>query len=533
MNEAKNRSQAAGGTATSRQQSAVPALIAAALTLTLSLGGAAVPAVAQAQAAGGAVVPAAAQAQAAGGAVVPAAAQAQAAGSARGSAQEQDARRAVETMAYVMPQVAWSQPAESSQVPQDIRIMQRIVQTALGEVAAPELPDVLQPDADAPDAPAVGYIGSGDSSNATVWTLSTRGNRVYSVGSRDTTGFYMPGYGYLFTVKWQVGRGGSNFVLSTDVARARVVELNALAEEARRSAAARQGAEARAADEAERTLQQEREQVEAREAAWNEWSAQYRSLLAEALREVVAQYGSTLQRATPDEAITFMADFGGGEEETVTVSARRGELEGASREANLAAVRMSMGESGVSATLRTELKIREEIIDSSLQHDPGTNEVWIAFGAENRYFGGSSSYQYVPGYGVIFRKSARLNMATQVIRDVNVAARQREGGVVVAPLRTRIEESTEEQRAAYAAHLEDLEQQTAEILAIYGPTLTQLGESDWVGVFYNVGSAAGLLEGGISNFLVQARMSDIRQAGNQADPATWLRDRLVTNERQD
>ena len=51
-------------------------------------------------------------------------------------------------------------------------------------------------------------------------------------------------------------------------------------------------------------------------------------------------------------------------------------------------------------------------------------------------------------------------------------------------------------------------------------------------MYYNVGSAAGLLEGGISNFLVQARMADIRQAGNEPEGATWLAERLVTNERQ-
>jgi hypothetical protein len=60
-----------------------------------------------------------------------------------------------------------------------------------------------------------------------------------------------------------------------------------------------------------------------------------------------------------------------------------------------------------------------------------------------------------------------------------------------------------------------------------------MNDGDWVGVFYDVGSAAGLLEGGISNFLVQARMGDIRQAGRQADGAAWLLDRLVTNEKQE
>jgi len=216
----------------------------------------------------------------------------------------------------------------------------------------------------------------------------------------------------------------------------------------------------------------------------------YRDSLAEALREVVALYGSTLKRATPDEAITFIADFGGGEDETVTVSTRRGQLTGASRDENLAAVQMARGETGYAVGLD-----------------------------EARYFGGDSSYQYVPGYGALFRKGARLNMATQMIRRLNPDRRRSE--VAFETFREQMEEGTEEQRQAYTAHLADLKEKTAEILATYGPTLTGMNDDDWVGVFYDVGSAAGLLEGGISNFLVQARMADVRQAGRQADGAAW------------
>jgi len=137
----------------------------------------------------------------------------------------------------------------------------------------------------------------------------------------------------------------------------------------------------------------------------------------------------------------------------------------------------------------------------------------------------------VPGYGVLFHKTARLNLATEVVRQV-APTRVAPGGADQS-LRDRIDESTEEQRQAYTEHLGDLKQKTAEILATYGPTLTEMDDDGWVGVYYNVGRAAGLLEGGITNFLVQARMQDIRQAGYEADGSAWLLERLVTNEKQD
>jgi hypothetical protein len=433
----------------------------------------------------------------------------------------------------VAPQVAWSAGAEGTQVPQEIRIMQRIVSTALGEVAAPELPDALKQDAESSGSSRA-YAYSVGGSNATLLTLAGAANRVYSIGSRDVTGFYMQGYGYLFTVQWRVAPRGTPFQASAAaVERAaveRMAELNALASEARRAAAAGEASAARAAGEAERALEQERERLEERQSAWDLWSAQYRDVLAEALRDVVGLYGSTLKRATPEESITFIADFGGGEDETVTVSARRGQLTGASRDENLAAVQLAKGETGVSGTLRTELKIMAEIIDSSLQVER-TDDAWIAYSDQVRRYGGDSSYQYVPGYGVLFHKAARLNLATQVIRQV--APSRVAPGIAAQSLRQRIDESTEEQRQAYTEHLADLKQKTAEILATYGPTLTEMNDDAWVGVYYNVGPAAGLLEGGITNFLVQARMEDIRQAGREADGAAWMLDRLVTNEKQD
>lgn len=458
------------------------------------------------------------------------------AGVAQTAAKAQGAYRQVyEELAqdYAASQVAWSTGAEGTQVPQDIRIMQRIVSTALGEVEAPELPDALKQDAESSGA-STAYTYSVGGSAATVWTSVGAGNRVYSIGGRDVTGFYMQGYGYLFTVEWRVAPGGTPFLASgaavERMAVERIAELNALAGEARRAAAAGETSEARAAGEAERTLEQERERFEERQAAWDMWSAQYRDVLAEALRDVVALYGSTLKRATPDESITFIADFGGGEDATVTATVSRGQLTGASRDESLAAVQLSRGETGVSGTLRTELKIMAEIIDSALQVE-GTDDVWISYSNQLRHYGGDSSYQYVPGYGVLFHKAARLNLATQVVQQV--APSRVTPGVAAQSLRQRIDASTEEGHQAYTEHLADLAQKTAEILATYGPTLTQMSDDAWVGVYYDVGPAAGLLEGGITNFLVQARMEDIRQAGYEADGAAWLLDRLVTNEKQD
>jgi len=424
------------------------------------------------------------------------------------------------------PQAVWSVGGENPQVPQDIRIMQRIVSTALGEVDAPELPQVLQDsNADSPDSVLYSFGGN----ETRVVTVPRARGRVVGIGGRDVTGFYMQGYGYLFTVKWQVGRGGNGLFVS-GVTMERLAELEMLQNEAQRAATSAQADEARAAGDAERALQDRREQLQQQQEAWDQWSAEYRGVLAQALREVVARYGSTLKRAAPEESITFIADFGGGEDETVTVTARRGQLTGASPDDNMSAVEMSKGGAGVSESLRTELKIMAEIIDGSLQGDTADN-TWSYTTESARYFGGDSSYQYVPGYGVLFRKTARLNFATQVVAAI--AESRSSGGVGVAPLRERIEQSTEEQREFYAQHLADLKDQTAAILATYGPTLTGLDDDAWVGIYYNVGSAAGLLEGGISNFLVQARMSDVRQAGSQADGAAWLLDRLVTNEKQE
>ena len=99
--------------------------------------------------------------------------------------------------------------------------------------------------------------------------------------------------------------------------------------------------------------------------------------------------------------------------------------------------------------------------------------------------------------------------------------------------RVTVDSVKAEATKTYRAHLDTLRLKTAEVLATYGPTLTELKDDDWVGIYFDVGSAAALLGGGMDNYLVQARMRDIRQAATQSDPAAWLRGRLVTNEKED
>lgn len=426
----------------------------------------------------------------------------------------------VAPFAYTAVGARRAESSEGRQLPQDIRIMQRIVSTALGEVEPPESPAALRDPTDVePEAArAPRAFGFAFSFEETVGTGY--------VGGRSISGFYMPGYGYLFTVQWRIGgRFGDEHALE-----ARAAELAALARRAGAASASSEEAESRAANEARSTLEAERELIEERRQAWQTWAAEYRSRLAEELAGVLAQYGSTLDRAQPDESITFIADFGGGDAETATATARRGDLSGVGREENLDAVRLARGEAEITEQMRTELKIMSAIVDSSLQ-DAVEHEAAVVYSGRAWRFDGGDSFQYVPGYGVLFRKPARLNLATRVVQSVSPS---RSGSTVsVESLRDRIDQSTEEQRESYAEHLEALKRSSAEILATYGPTLTRLDSNEWVGIYYDVGSGAGLLEGGISNFLVQARMESIRTAASQTDPAAWLMQHLVTNEKQD
>jgi len=249
-----------------------------------------------------------------------------------------------------------------------------------------------------------------------------------------------------------------------------------------------------------------------------QWADEYRRRLSDALRDVIAGYGSTLRRAGAGESITFIADFGGGDAETVTMTVKADALHGSNVEANRDAIQISEGQAGVSERMHTQLEIMSGIIDTSLRPDETQGALYVS--GMGTYFGGSAEAQYVPGYGVIFRKSARMNTA-RTFADMSSRAFRM----------TAVDSVDTEARKAYQEHLDTLRRKTGEILATYGPTLTELRDDDWVGIYYAVGSAAALLGGGMDDYLVQARMRDVRQAAAQSDPGAWLAQRLVTNEK--
>ena len=370
-----------------------------------------------------------------------------------------------------------SQPQD---VPQDVRIMQTIVRTALSEVEAPEPPEE-------PASDSVAALGA--------WSTSrlSSGVSVYSTaagssffGRGDVSGFYMQGYGYLFTVRWPVGSAAS-FANVLVAAQGRTEVLR-------------------------------REDIGSGESAT--WAAEYRQRLSDALRDAIAGYGSTLRRTAPGEAITFIADFGGGDSERVTMTVKADALQGTNLAVNRGAIQVSAGQGGMSERLRTQLRIMSGIIDTSLRSSaPGGDQYGDSWSA---YFGGTAETQYVPGYGVIFRKNGRMSTARTFVNLSTTSLREPAADTVALEART-----------TYREHLDTLRHRTVEILTIYGPTLTELNDDDWVGIYYSVGSAAALLTGGVDDYLVQARMGDIRQATAQSDPAAWLEERLVTNERGD
>jgi hypothetical protein len=367
---------------------------------------------------------------------------------------------------------------QNQDVPQDVRIMRTIVSTALSQVEAPAMPKEMAGDSTA------GTTGWGH--GASFGYSGSRGSTFF--GGSDVSGFYMKGYGYLFTVHWPVSSLAAVRVLD-DVSGVRAGKLRALPDAGEPSSDA------------------------------TAWAKQYRERLANALRDVIAGYGSTLRRAGPGESITFIADFGGGDDETVTMTVKADALKGTDMGANTAAIRISTGQSGTSGQLRTQLKIMSQIIDTALRGDGGDGDMYVL---SNAYFGGSAEPQYVPGYGVIFRKNARLNTSRTFVAMSKVPA-----------TRVAADSSEAAARKTYRAHLDTLRLRTAEILATYGPTLTQLKGDDWVGLYYDVGSAAALLNGGMDDYLVQARMGDIRQAAGRGDAAAWLEAHLVTNEKEE
>ncbi|MFO7769215.1 MAG: hypothetical protein R6W82_09730 [bacterium] len=419
--------------------------------------------------------------------------------------------------------------AEEPQVPTDIRIMQRIIRTALEEVEAPELPEILK----------------GEEGGSLLTVTGERKRRQYDVflshartgalSIRDISGFYMAGYGYLFTI--DVGSPGSRWLFGIEEGLFHIYET-----------AERLAAVVRSREQAERTAEEqeqaeeEAQRQEERRQALEAWRDEYRERAIEALQEVLATYGSTLKRAADEEQITFIVDLDSGEqEENVSLTVRKGEIGPPDHlQRTLGAIRVGHASAG-SEKLQQQIRIMGEIIDTALEPEE-TEAAAITFSATS-WFGGEADPVYIEGYGVIFRKNAMMRQLslesaaappppppapgdTTLRVEVEERAKQ-----AAEKYRARGVRQREESQENYRKHLDELKRRTAGLLVDYGPTLTGLDPGEWVGIHYNVGSAGSVLAGGVKDFLVQARMRDIREAAGRGEGgAEWLLGRLVTNE---
>lgn len=438
---------------------------------------------------------------------------------------------------------------ENPQEPPEIRIMSRIIRTALSDVEAPELPEeVVEKGKEAGLAYAdIGRLG--DYTRQLVSVIPKAFEYSFGIysGSRKVSGFYMNGYGYLFTIRWPIRSsrlissfytGGRDLVLQlraqNEVLEQLLIERSdRLRRSSEAAGAGREEEEQPEEEEGQEELKRQREELARQIEAWK---TEYENRLIEATKEVMATYGHTLHRAAPEESITFIFEQSDEDEDNITLTVKRGELGGpAEKERALGAIRISRGSAETNPALKSQIRIMAEIIDAAFEYEEEEQHVFVI--ERGAYFGGAARTQYIPGYGVIFRKNARMSpfaivgeMFTPAEPDeARMEARAATRGRVYTQV---LEEATEESRQKIEEHLEKLKEKTAEILATYGTTLTELKDDEWVGINYEVGSAVGLLQSGMSNFLVLARMSHIREAARQGeDAADWLLERLVTNER--
>jgi hypothetical protein len=432
---------------------------------------------------------------------------------------------------------AWAwRDGEQPQGPPEVRIFNDILKTTLQAVEAPELPELLKPKSAEGELMVVTPSAGTSRSVTRSYNLA---RSVFFAGEQEVSGFYMKGYGYLFTVRWPI-RAGSYFGLeSSNASYQRLQRQNQnlqelLQEQARGTSV---GAETLAKIKEQQTtveqaVAEQQQQAEERTRAEEAWRAAYRDKLVEALKEAVATYGHTLKQAAPEENITLLAEFDGEDPTSnVTLSVRRSALQGPQNAARtLAAIRVTKGDADVNPRLKRQVEIMTGILDTSFEGPEAFTSYIIAGSTSQIYTGGSGRSQYVPGYGVIFRKNARMNIMLNVLVPTPPApASQR----VETERRTQADVTglREKSMESWAEHLATLKQKSAELLAIYGPTLTELPDEEWVAFYFNVGSGLDLLQGGMDYFLVQARMRDVREAGSKGDAgAAWLKDRLVTNE---
>jgi len=440
---------------------------------------------------------------------------------------------------------------ENTDEPPEIRIMSRIIRTALSGVEAPELPEQV--------------TEKGEATGFAYFTLGEKYRGVFNLvpglpgpisvysGSRKVSGFYMNGYGYLFTIRWPIRssslissfyRGGSENLVLQLQAQNEILEqlLIERSDRSRRSgvaAGAGRADEERKAEEEYEDQEERRREREELARQIEEWKTEFENRLIDAMKDVMATYGHTLHRAAPEESITFIFEQSDEDEDNITLTVKRAELGGpAEKELALRAIRVSRGSAETNPALKSQIRIMAEIIDAAFEYEEEEQHIYVVAGGA--YFGGAARTQYIPGYGVIFRKNARISpisfigeLATlpeppepdEVAAEARVSARARR-------LTAAIEGATEESREKIQEHLENLKKKTAAILATYGTTLTELKDEEWIGINYEVGSAASLLQSGVSNFLVLARMSRVREAARQGgNSAEWLLEHLVTNKK--
>ncbi len=442
---------------------------------------------------------------------------------------------------------AWVINEEQDQPP-EIRIMSRIIQTALAGVEAPELPEELTEQGEAGEPGLVTtYRVTGDVFNIAALPLA------YSTSRGKVSGFYMTGYGYLFTIHWPIRtsnllstfyRGeGENLVIQLQ-AQNKALEQLLIQRTDRTLRRTETGAGAQEEQtEVERQAEQEEAAKKAQELAERieEWRSALENRLVNTLKDVMATYGHTLHQAAPGESITFIFEQNDSDEDNITLSIEQSALGGPSeKDRALNAIKVSRGSENVNPVLKDQITIMAEIIDAAFEaEDEGNFRIYVS--GRGAYFGGEARTQHIPGYGVIFRKNARINpfMVVSEVPDVPAPAARTETRVeerVMAATRrlsTWIEGQNEESAEKTALHLDLLKSKTAEIFSTYGTTLTELDDSEWIGINFEVGSAAGLLQSGVSEYLVLVQMQRVREAAGQgAGAADWLLDYIVTNEKQ-
>jgi hypothetical protein len=445
--------------------------------------------------------------------------------------------------------LAWIMDEDQDQPP-EIRIMSRIIQTALADVKAPELPEELTEQGEIGE---LAYVTT-RSGIRDVFDVVPTMPLAYSTSRGKVSGFYMSGYGYLFTINWPIRtsnllstfyRGeGENLVVQLQAQNKALEQL--LIQRADR---VRQRTEAGAGVQEEQTEEERQaEMEEARSKAEElgekieEWRSELEDSLIESLMDVMATYGHTLHQAAPGESITFIFEQNDNDEDNITLSIEQSELGGPDeKEGALSAIKVSRGSENVNQVLKGQITIMAEIIDAAFEAEEESQFHYYIAGT-GTYFGGEARTQHIPGYGIIFRKNARMSpfMVVPEVHDVPEPAARAETRVeerIISTTRryaTLIGEQSEESAEKMAQHLEMLKSKTAEILATYGTTLTELDDSEWIGINFEVGSAAGLLQSGVSDYLVLVQMHRVREASDHgADAADWLKGYIVTNAKQE